>query len=96
LAHRVISPPAANSVAFGVKRTYHAVPLSSQQSLPRVTFEIFSIPDVAPQRIHALVPGLIGHLEDRGAASGGTGQEARPQRVASEQLGIEAGASNRA
>jgi hypothetical protein len=50
----------SNSVAFQVKRTYHAVPSSLQQSLPRVILENFSIPDVVPQRVHAFVARLIG------------------------------------
>ena len=45
--------------------------------------ENLCVPDIAPQRVHALVPRLIGHLEDGGAARGSAGQKARTQRVAS-------------
>jgi hypothetical protein len=41
-----------------------------------MALENLFVPDVAPQRVHALVPRLIGHLEDRGAARGSTSQEA--------------------
>jgi nucleoside-diphosphate-sugar epimerase len=40
-------------------------------------FENLSIANVAAQRVHRAVPGLIGHLEDRGPACGGAGQESR-------------------
>ena len=49
------------------------------------------VPDVTPQRVHALVPRLIGHLEDRGAERRAAGQEASSQRVTSKLLGIESG-----
>jgi hypothetical protein len=48
---------------------------------------------LTPQRVHALVARLIGHLEDRGAARSSAGQEARAQRVPGELLRIEPGAS---
>jgi hypothetical protein len=35
-----------------------------QQALPRVILENLRIPNVAPERVHALVARLIGHLED--------------------------------
>jgi hypothetical protein len=44
--------------------------------LASVILENLRIPDVTSQRVHALVPRLIGHLEDRGAACGSAGQEA--------------------
>jgi hypothetical protein len=47
-----------------------------QQPRPGVILENLRIPDIAAQRVHALVAGLIGHLEDRGAARGSAGQEA--------------------
>ena len=47
-----------------------------QQAFPGMALENLCVPDVAPQRVHALVPRLIGHLEDRGAARGSAGQEA--------------------
>jgi hypothetical protein len=31
-----------------------------------VILENLGVADIAPQRVHALVAGLIGHLEDRG------------------------------
>ena len=33
------------------------------------------VPNVTPQRVHALVSRLIGHLEDGGAARGSAGQK---------------------
>ena len=39
-------------------------------------FENLRVPNVAPQRVHALVPRLIGHLEDRRAARSNAGQKA--------------------
>jgi hypothetical protein len=54
-----------------------------EQSTASVILENLGIPDVAPQRVHALVSRLIGHLEDGGASRGSAGQEARSQRVTS-------------
>ena len=66
---------------------------SLQQVFAWVILEDFSVPDITPQRVLALVPRLIGHLEDRRAPCGGAGQEARAQRVSGKVLRIEAGAS---
>jgi hypothetical protein len=41
-----------------------------------MALENLHIPNVAPQRVHALVPRLIGHLEDGRAARSSAGQEA--------------------
>jgi hypothetical protein len=44
-----------------------------------MVFEYLGIPHIAAQRINRAVPGLIHHLEDRGATLGGGCQEARAQ-----------------
>jgi hypothetical protein len=64
-----------------------------QQAFPCMALENLCVPDVTPQCVHALVPRLIGHLEDRGAARGSAGQEARAQPVSGKLLRIEPGAS---
>ena len=35
-----------------------------QQAFPCMALENLCVPDVTPQRVHALVPRLIGHLEE--------------------------------
>jgi hypothetical protein len=54
---------------------------------PGVILENLRIRDIAAQRVHALVAGLIGHLEDRCTPCGGAGQKSRSQGVAGECRG---------
>jgi len=50
-------------------------------------FENLRIANIAPQRVHALVTRLIGHLKDRGAPRGGAGQEAERNECPPNSLG---------
>jgi hypothetical protein len=52
-----------------------------EQLFPGMVLEDFSVAHVAAQSVHALVPGLIGHLKYRSATSGGRCQEAGAQRM---------------
>jgi hypothetical protein len=56
-------------------KTSHARPFL-QQAFPCMVLENLCVPNVTPQCIHALVPRLIGHLEDRGSSRRSAGQEA--------------------
>jgi hypothetical protein len=63
--------PARLLVAYAVYLVSPASPTDaedrqalSQQSLPCMVLENLCFPDVAAERIHALVARLIGHLED--------------------------------
>ena len=47
-----------------------------QQAFPCMALENVCVPDVIPERVHALVARLIGRLEDRGTARGSAGQKA--------------------
>jgi hypothetical protein len=55
-----------------------------------VILENLGIAHIAAKRVDRLVTGLIHHLKNARAALGGRREEARAERVASEQCGIEA------
>jgi hypothetical protein len=82
---------ASDLVAFGSEADITLRSLRSlQQTAPGVILENLCVANVAPQRVHALVARLIGHLENRGAASCGASQKPRAQRVSGKPRRIEA------
>ena len=56
----------------------------------RMIAEQIGVAHVGLQHIHRLVPRHVPHLEHRGAAAGGAGQEAGAQRMGAEVGGFEA------
>jgi hypothetical protein len=54
---------------------HHEIMGRYNRPIPAWFLENLSVSDIAPQCVHALVPRLIGHLENRRAPGCGAGQE---------------------